>query len=43
MLCAMRQDSTLFKSVGVAFQDVATAAAILDLAEAGSVGTEVDM
>lgn len=37
------QDVTVFKSVGVAFQDVATAAAILAKAKELCVGVEVDL
>ena len=37
------QDITLFKSVGVAFQDIATAKAALDAAVAAHLGLAVDM
>jgi ornithine cyclodeaminase len=36
-----REEITLFKSVGLAVQDAATAARVLDLARAAGVGSEI--
>lgn len=43
LVVCWNQDITLFKSVGVAFQDIATARAVLQKAEEAGAGVCIDM